>query len=175
MVKNTTGGSKHKSSARKHAAPTSYSNKDRLPSSPFERVAAVEKMLGNGMCQVITMEDRPLTLICHIRGKFSGKQKSQNIVTTKSFLIVGLRDWEAIPKHCDLLEILTGNYGAALDEPDSIYANNVVFTNEEEVEEQPEIEGFDRDRDKEINKELVTKNSRNVIKVDDEEIDIDDI
>lgn len=174
MVKNTTGGSKHKSSARKHAAPTSYSNKDRLPSSPFERVAAVEKMLGNGMCQVITMEDRPLTLICHIRGKFSGKQKSQNIVTTKSFLIVGLRDWEAIPKHCDLLEILTGNYGAALDEPDSIYANDVIFTNEE-IEEQPEIEGFDRDKDKEINKELVTKNSKNVIKVDDEEINIDDI
>jgi hypothetical protein len=175
MVKNTTGGSKHKSSARKHAAPTSYSNKDRLPSSPFERVAAVEKMLGNGMCQVITIEDRPLTLICHIRGKFSGKQKSQNIVTTKSFLIVGLRDWEAIPKHCDLLEILTGNYGAALDEPDNIYANDVIFTNEEqsEIDEQPEIEGLDRD--KEINKELVTKNSRNVIKVDDEEINIDDI
>ena len=172
MVKNTTGGSKHKSSARKHAAPTSYSNKDRLPSSPFERVAAVEKMLGNGMCQVITVEDRPLTLICHIRGKFSGKQKSQNIVTTKSFLIVGLRDWEAIPKHCDLLEILTGNYGAALDESDDVYANDVVFTNET-IEEQPEIEGLDRDKD--INKELVTKNSRNVIKVDDEEINIDDI
>ena len=171
MVKNTTGGSKHKSSARKHAAPTSYSNKDRLPSSPFERVATVEKMLGNGMCQVITMEDRPLTLICHIRGKFSGKQKSQNIVTTKSFLMVGLRDWEAIPKHCDLLEILTGNYGAALDEPDNIYANDVVFTNEE----QPEIEGLDRDNDMDINTELVTKNSKNVIKVDDEEINIDDI
>ena len=172
MVKNTTGGSKHKSSARKHAAPASYSNnKDRLPSSPFERVAAVEKMLGNGMCQVITMEDRPLNLICHIRGKFSGKQKSQNIVTTKSFLMVGLRDWEAIPKHCDLLSILTGNYGAALDEPDDVYANDIVFTNEE----QPEIEGLDKDNDMEINKELVTKNSKNVIKVDDEEINIDDI
>ena len=171
MVKNTTGGSKHKSSARKHAAPASYSNKDRLPSSTFERVAAVEKMLGNGMCQVITIEDRPLTLICHIRGKFSGKQKSQNIVTTKSFLMVGLRDWEAIPKHCDLLSILTGNYGTALDEPDDVYANDIVFTNEE----QPEIEGLDRDNDMEINKELVTKNSKNVIKVDDEEINIDDI
>jgi hypothetical protein len=130
-------------------------------------------MLGNGMCQVITIEDRPLTLIFHIRGKFSGKQKSQNIVTTKSFLIVGLRDWEAIPKHCDLLEILTGNYGAALDEPDNIYANDVVFTNEEAIDEQPEIEGVDRD--KEINKELVTKNSKNIIKIDDEEINIDDI
>lgn len=172
MVKNTTGGSKHKSSARKHAAPVSYSNKDRLPSSPFEKVAAVEKMLGNGMCQVITMEDRPQTLICHIRGKFRGKQKSQNIVTTKSFLMVGLRDWEAIPKNCDLLEILTGNYGAALDEPDNLYANDIVFTNEE-IEEQPEIEGLDRDKD--INKELITRNSKNVIKVDDEEIDIDDI
>jgi hypothetical protein len=172
MVKNTTGGSKHKSSARKHAAPTSYSNKDRLPLSPFEKVAAVEKMLGNGMCQVITMEDRPQTLICHIRGKFRGKQKSQNIVTTKSFLLVGLRDWEATSKNCDLLEILTGNYGSALNEPDSVYANDIVFTNES-IEEQPEIDGLDRDKD--INKELVTKNSKNVIKVDDEEIDIDDI
>jgi hypothetical protein len=83
--------------------------------------------------------------------------------------MIGLRDWEAIPKHCDLLSILTGNYGAALDEPDDVYANDIVFTNEE----QPEIDGLDRDV--EINKELVTKNSKNVIKVDDEEINIDDI
>ena len=104
MVKNTSGGSKHKSAASKHAAHTP--SRDPTPSSPFERIASVEKILGNGMCTVITLEERPLTLICHIRGKFRGKHKSRNIVSAKSLLLVGLRDWESSLTHCDLLAVL---------------------------------------------------------------------
>ena len=108
MVKNTTGGSKHKSSARKHATPA-HASRDPAPSSPFERIATVERLLGNGMCTVVTIESRPLTLICHIRGKFRGKQKSHNIVSYKSTLLVGLREWESIHTNCDLIAILGGN------------------------------------------------------------------
>jgi hypothetical protein len=137
MVKNTTGGSKHKSSARKHAAPATYSNRDPVPSSPFEKIAVVEKMLGNGMCQVITVESRPLTLVCHIRGKFRGKQKSQNIVSTKSSLLVGLRDWESNPKNCDLLAILSGNYASESD--NLIESNNdVIFSNNLILDQDPD-------------------------------------
>mgnify|MGYP001450881311 CR=1 FL=1 len=51
MVKNTTGGSKHKSQARKLVnAP--QSNKIRLPETDDECFAIVSKMLGNGMCHV---------------------------------------------------------------------------------------------------------------------------
>ena len=109
MVKNTNGGSKHKSSARKHATITA--SRDPAPSSPFEKIATVDRMLGNGMCLIITHEPKPHTLICHIRGKFRGKQKSQNIVSNKSIVLIGLRDWEPIPKNCDLLAICAGNLG----------------------------------------------------------------
>ena len=111
MVKNTNGGSKHKSSARKHAANTATASRDPAPSSPFEKIATVDRMLGNGMCLIITHEPKPHTLICHIRGKFRGKQKSQNIVSNKSIVLIGLRDWEPIPKNCDLLAICAGNQG----------------------------------------------------------------
>ena len=112
MVKNTNGGSKHKSSARKHATNTAATaSRDPAPSSPFEKIATVDRMLGNGMCLIITHEPKPHTLICHIRGKFRGKQKSQNIVSNKSIVLIGLRDWEPIPKNCDLLAICAGNLG----------------------------------------------------------------
>ena len=51
MVKNTTGGSKHKSMARKLVnAPVS--NKIRYSEDEDECYAKVTKMLGNGMCHV---------------------------------------------------------------------------------------------------------------------------
>ena len=51
MVKNTTGGSKHKGMARKLVnAP--ISNKIRFSEDDDECYARVVKMLGNGMCHV---------------------------------------------------------------------------------------------------------------------------
>lgn len=110
MVKNTSGGSKHKSSARKHAN-NNYSefSPDPVPTSPFEKIATVDRMLGNGMCLVITHEPKPLSLICHIRGKFRGKHKSHNLVSNKSTLLIGLRQWEQPHKNCDLLAIISNN------------------------------------------------------------------
>lgn len=111
MVKNTNGGSKHKSSARKHADTTANAYRDPTPSSPYEKIATVDRLLGNGMCIVLTHEPKPLTLLCHIRGKFRGKQKSHNIVSNKSIVLIGLRDWESTPKNCDLLAICKGGNG----------------------------------------------------------------
>jgi hypothetical protein len=129
MVKNTNGGSKHKSSARKHAATTATAYRDPTPSSPFEKIATVDRLLGNGMCIVLTHEPKPLSLLCHIRGKFRGKQKSHNIVSNKSIVLIGLRDWESIPKNCDLLAILRGNQGFPLtpilnDEDELVFSDN---------------------------------------------------
>jgi hypothetical protein len=130
MVKNTNGGSKHKSSARKHAANTV--SRDPVPSSPYEKIATVDRMLGNGMCLIITHEPKPNTLICHIRGKFRGKQKSQNIVSNKSIVLIGLRDWEPIPKNCDLLAICAGNQGFPAC-PILPVDSDVVFTDDSDV------------------------------------------
>jgi hypothetical protein len=55
------------------------------------------------MCQVKTQNNTELT--CHIRGKFRGRNKKQNLVSTNSTVLVGLREWENPAKNCDLLEI----------------------------------------------------------------------
>jgi hypothetical protein len=130
MVKNTNGGSKHKSSARKHADNTNHISRDPTPSSPFEKIATVDRLLGNGMCIVLTHEPKPLSLLCHIRGKFRGKQKSHNIVSNKSIVLIGLRDWESTPTNCDLLAILRGNPGFPLNPILPVDDSDVIFSHD---------------------------------------------
>jgi len=102
MVKNTTGGSGHKSQARK-LVDSGASSKVPEPSSEFEVYATVTKLFGNGMCQVKTINN--LELVCHIRGKFRGRNKKNNLISLNSHLLVGLREWENPSKNCDLLFI----------------------------------------------------------------------
>jgi len=153
MVKNTNGGSKHKSSARKHADNNNHISRDPTPSSPFEKIATVDRLLGNGMCIVLTHEPKPLSLLCHIRGKFRGKQKSHNIVSNKSIVLIGLRDWESTPTNCDLLAILRENQGLTLtttlnDESNLIFShhnlpddhNSNYINHNQQQQQQPEID-----------------------------------
>jgi translation initiation factor IF-1 len=100
MVKNTTGGSGHKSQARK-LVDSGNSGKLRLSLNESEKYARVSKMFGNGMCLVTTQDNLELT--CHIRGKFRGRNKKNNLVSLNSTILVGLREWENPPKNCDLL------------------------------------------------------------------------
>jgi initiation factor 1A len=102
MVKNTTGGSGHKSQARKLVSSVK-NNRIRLSENEFEKYAYVTKMLGNGMCYVIT--DSGSILTCHIRGKFRSRNKKNNMVAPMSIILVGIRDWESQQKNCDLLEV----------------------------------------------------------------------
>jgi translation initiation factor IF-1 len=105
MTKNTTGGKKAKGFARKHAN-SNQEHKDKLllSSCDLERYAIVTKMLGNGMFYATT--DTGLELIGHIRNKFKGRSKHSNMVSTGSFILIGLRDWEDPNyKNGDLLHI----------------------------------------------------------------------
>jgi len=102
MVKNTTGGSGHKAFARKLVTNTK-SNSIRLSQNTSELYGTIIKHYGNGMCQVKTQNNTELT--CHIRGKFRGRNKKQNLVSINSTVLVGLREWENPAKNCDLLEI----------------------------------------------------------------------
>jgi hypothetical protein len=72
MVKNTTGGSKHKSFSRKSNSLNNNNNLI-LPSLPLELFAIVHKLLGNGLC--IAFTSSLSYLLCHIRNKFKGKFK----------------------------------------------------------------------------------------------------
>ena len=100
MVKNTKGGKGAKSMARKGQGPGENSFL-RLPTCAGEQYACVTKMYGNGMCEIIT--DDNVRLIGHIRSKFRGRQKRHNIVSVFSVVMVGLHEWESIPKNCDIL------------------------------------------------------------------------
>ena len=105
MVKNTTGGTGTKGLARKHqiSGSKSSSEKLRVPECELEQIACVTKMLGNGMCEIFTNENK--RLIGHIRNSFRGKNKRHNLVTPYSIVLVGLHEWEKIPKNCNIMVI----------------------------------------------------------------------
>jgi len=110
MVKNTTGGNKHKGQARKfvNARP---SNKLRISEDEAEVYGQVTKLLGNGMCHVNTLDGTKM--LCIIRGKFRGRGKRDNILKTGTWILVGIREWEekkdattsTLLNKCDLLEV----------------------------------------------------------------------
>jgi len=102
MVKNTTGGSGHKSQARKLVSGRS-NNVVRVSQEEGEKYAIVTKIIGNGMCNVTTEDGA--TLLCHIRGKFKGRNKKNSIISSNSIILVGIREWESIIKNCDLIEV----------------------------------------------------------------------
>lgn len=111
MVKNVTGGSKHKGQARKFVNPTKQTNKLRIVEEEGELYAQVTKMLGNGMCHVLCIDGTKR--LCIIRGKFRGRGKRDNTLKNGTWLLVGLREWEPEKngkddkdlQKCDLLEV----------------------------------------------------------------------
>ena len=113
MVKNTQGGSKHKSQARKAQF---VKHVDVEPSGPHEKYAKVTKMYRNGMCQVETQDDK-VSLLCHIRGKFRGKNKKHNSIVVNSIVIIGLREWESTLKNCDLISVISALSSSTIKSP----------------------------------------------------------
>ena len=105
MVKNVKGGKGHKHIARKNIV-NDYEMRHmtlRKPENENEIFAAVVKIYGNAMCNIITSGG--LTLMCHIRKKFRERSKRNHFISSGSFIMIGLRDWENPPKNCDLLEV----------------------------------------------------------------------
>ena len=121
MVKNTTGGSKHKGQARKLVnAPVS--NKIRFSEDEDECYAIVSKMLGNGMCHVNILKNNEIleNIICHIRGKFRSRNKKSNLVSVGCIVLVGLRSWTSSIDACDLLSIYPDHHISSLNLPSSL-------------------------------------------------------
>jgi translation initiation factor IF-1 len=117
MVKNEAGGCKGKKVARKHT--TKGKNELRLSSSTDEKYAIVKKVLGN-TCDVICDDGKERR--CIIRGKFTGRNKRDNMLDNGTYILVGLREWNIEDKaggmgggggggnnkgirYCDLLEV----------------------------------------------------------------------
>ena len=106
MVKNTSGGNKAKGFARKNF--TKGSSTLRVSNDEAEVYAQVSKLLGGSMCHVVTLEGTEM--LCHIRGKFRGRGKRDNLISNGTWVLVGLREWEKEASkgkllNCDILEV----------------------------------------------------------------------
>ena len=129
MVKNAIGGNKAKKQGRKHvalSAASAASSKLRVATEEGELYGYVSKIYGNGMCAVLGINGKEY--LCHIRNKFRGRSKRDNMIIAGSWVLVGLREWESegVKKpSCDLLEI----YGAHEIEQlkNRVYANWSIF------------------------------------------------
>jgi translation initiation factor IF-1 len=165
MVKNTTGGNKAKGFARKNQSNSNTSNeKLRLPTCDLEKYGCVTKMFGNGMCEIYLNDNT--RLIGHIRNKFSGGRKRNNLITVNSLVMIGLREWENPIKNCDILCIVDDNELEQIKQhpqieitnlihmklsheshsKDKTHNDNVIFTydvdNEVSINPQPNTERF---------------------------------
>jgi len=139
MVKNQTGGNKSKHLARKHlngnGSGTKSDKRLRVSTCELEVYARVIKPFGNGMCLVKCIDG--YTRLCHIRSKFSGRNKYENTINVGSWLLIGLREFEnhaMIPaegriksngkreyQDCDLLEIYTSSEQKRLMEQEAVF------------------------------------------------------
>ena len=105
MVKNT-GGNKAKGFARKNLVKSTHSLK--ISEDPSEIYAQAVKILGGSICRVVNLKG--VEMNCHIRGKFRGRGKRDNLISTGTWLLVGLREWEKSDLtnkllNCDLIEV----------------------------------------------------------------------
>jgi hypothetical protein len=101
MVLNTTGGGNAKRQGRKFTN-NSKTVDLRKSENALEEYACATKMNGNGV-SVTTHKGKEL--FCHMRGKFTGRNRRQNFITVGTWLLVGLRDWEKEIKNCDLIVV----------------------------------------------------------------------
>jgi len=168
MVKNTTGGSKHKGMARKlHNAPVSNT----IPklNDEDECYARVTKMCGNGMCYVDFFHKDVIHTqqICHIRGKFRSRNKKHNFVQVGSVLIIGVRSWtnkfdsdllHVIPSHIDTkhLNLPASVASGTTTKPSVLFEDELEFSNN-------------------INMEMHEVDDSNIKLDDDDELDLDAI
>jgi initiation factor 1A len=107
MVKNTFGGGKAKGYARKNEKQTS-SNRLRMVEDEAEKYGIVRKIFGGSMCEVFCHD--LVTRQGIIRGKFRGKGKRNNLITSGTLVLVGIRDWATESKsdkleQADILEV----------------------------------------------------------------------
>jgi translation initiation factor IF-1 len=108
MVKNTKGGSGHKSQARKFVSPKA-SSKTRLATEEGEVYAFVMNKSGGENCIVMCQDE--VSRRCVIRGKFrSSRGKRDNFIAKGTWVLVGIREWTSSEKQvCDLLEVYNEN------------------------------------------------------------------
>jgi len=184
MVKNVSGGSKHKGMARKAVNMARHGNNTlRRMQEDGELYAVVTKILGGSMCLVMGMDKKERN--CVIRGKFRGGKKRDNTIRAGVVILIGDREWSSSSSQklavCDLLEVYSDTDKDRLKavEPtvDWSFSNNLGQTYVSK-EEDTELEFTDNSIEEKYDKILRDETAVMVSTMDfgcEEEVDIDDI
>lgn len=177
MVKNKTGGNRHKKMARKNVKNSFIKPKLRLVKEEGEMYAKVIEFYGNG-AKVICNDGRERFLV--IRRKFKGRNKRDNTIALNTVVLVGIRDWECrdpkkIPKS-DLLFV----YGREHINELKNHVDPVVLPDDIGKEEHENVIDFDINADDTSfqNIKIVEETTENVViskKEEEEEVNWDDI
>jgi len=183
MVRNTTGGGRTKGLARKHQNAATNRGHTRIPELDGEEIGIVNKMYGNGMCEIFNNDN--IKLIGHIRNKFRGRQKRHNRIEPGQIVLIGLREWESTKKNCDILTVYDENDISQLKVKPNIKIENILRIQQENtVVTTTPIDTLDfteeddegDSSDKEENKTTKIKAETNVFDINTgKEIDLDDI
>lgn len=175
MVKNKSGGSRHKKMARKNVKDYGVAIKTRFPSCADEIFARVIRMNGQGTCEVICNDNE--RRLCYIRQKFSGRHKRDNFINIDTMLLVGKREWatnskKKLPK-VDLLYV----YGKSQFEQlrNAKGFNQDILPEMERVSDNGIVFSYDSDEE-EVNTKITisTKKVEKMEKIE-EDMDFDDI
>jgi initiation factor 1A len=143
MVRNEGGGNKMKHLARKHVNGSSQQQANkflRVSQSPDEIYAYIVRLLGNSMCLVRCVDG--YERLCHIRGKFTGRSKRENALSQGTWVLIGLRQWDADKEFaskvsktekniqkCDLLEIYSSSEREKLRVQEKIFQDLITEGN----------------------------------------------
>jgi len=134
MVKNKTGGNRHKKMASKNCKPQSMNRKVRLAVDKDEIYAKVIKCYGQGRFLVLCNDDIERILV--LARKFKGRNKRDNTVAEGGIVLIGKREFEVRdPKkkeHVDLLYVYSPSNLSKLKK-DPNFRKDILL---EEVEEE---------------------------------------
>lgn len=201
MVKNTHGGSGHKKFGRKFTEAPRVSRL-RVKEDEGELYAIVTRLLGNRMFHCFCIDGR--VRLGHIRGKFSGRGKRDNMLTGGKWILIGLREWDidtakkssgskSSMQSCDLLEVYSDSDKLRLKEMESeewqrLEENDVSklatdakmqddfdFATDKDFERQQFMEEMESATSKKISLKKTKEKEEDHDDKDDEEVNVDDI
>ncbi len=128
--------------ARKHVNGSSQQQNKflRVSQSKEEIYAYIVRLLGNSMCLVKCLDG--YERLCHIRGKFTGRSKRENALSQGTWVLIGLRQWDAEKEFaskvsktdkkiqkCDLLEIYSASEREKLRVQEKIFQDLITEGN----------------------------------------------
>lgn len=133
MVKNVTGGSKHRSAARKQAVPVAAPPVVQWVrrATDGELYASATKNYGGCRFGVLCSDGKER--ICVIRRKFK-RYRRGNDVSVGTYMLVGTREWETDSNTCDLLCVYSQGEVNLLKQ-DASFKYDILCVNEKKIEE----------------------------------------